>query len=151
MRFLWWKIKQYFFHDTVHFLWYYEHIGKGFYTMTKATTGYDHIHSNNIKTIFLVALFPCIFAALIFLFTWFVAPMEDAINTTISVAIPTFAICAIWILISWAFGDTMMLNIAGAQEISETDKQYRKIFHLVGGILHNHNLLRLFLFSLTFY
>jgi heat shock protein HtpX len=99
--------------------------------MTKATTVYDHIHKNNIKTIFLVALFPCIFAALIFLFTWFVAPMDDAINTTISVAIPTFAICAIWMLISWAFGDTMMLNIAGAQEISETDKQYRKIFHLV--------------------
>ena len=35
--------------------------------MKKIQTVYDHIRSNNIKTLLLVALFPLIFIALIFL------------------------------------------------------------------------------------
>ena len=44
--------------------------------MKKVKTVYDHIRSNNIKTIILVACFPLIFIALVFLFTWIVAPAD---------------------------------------------------------------------------
>lgn len=99
--------------------------------MTQITTVYDHIRHNNITTALLVVMFPCIFIGLVFLFTWAVTPMSNAINTTISVAVPTLIICAIWMVISWAFGDSMMLHTAGAYEISPTDKQNREIFRAV--------------------
>ena len=73
--------------------------------MKKVQTVYDHIRSNNIKTAVLVALFPLFFIALIFLFVWAVAPLNQAVETTVSVAVPTFIACMIWMLISWAFGD----------------------------------------------
>ena len=85
--------------------------------MKKVKTVYDHIRSNNLKTIMLVICFPLIFIALIFLFTWIVVPADQALDTTISVAIPTFIACAVWLLISWAFGDSMMLHSAHAHEI----------------------------------
>ena len=65
--------------------------------MTK--TVYDHIRSNNIKTAILVAAFPLIFIALVFLFVWCVAPIETAVHTTASVAIPTFIACAVGMII----------------------------------------------------
>ncbi len=58
-------------------------------------TVYDHIRSNNIKTAILVALFPLLFIALVFLGVWIVAPLDQAIDTTITVALPTFGACAI--------------------------------------------------------
>lgn len=101
----------------------------------KATqTVYDHIRSNNIKTAVLVALFPCIFIALIFLFTWIVAPIDTAVSTTISVAIPTFIACAAWMLISWAFGDSMMLNAAHAREIDNQSAENRAIYRRVENV-----------------
>lgn len=102
--------------------------------MKNIQTVYDHIRSNNIKTWILVALFPLFFIALIFLFVWIVSPLESAINTTISVAVPTFVICAIWMLISWAFGDSMMLGAAGAHEIQPDNKEYREIFRTVENV-----------------
>lgn len=99
--------------------------------MQQIKTVYDHIRSNNIKTIFLVMLFPLIFIGLIFLFTWMVAPINQALETTISVAIPTFVVCGIWLLISWAFGDSMMLSAANAHEINNNQPEYREIFRLV--------------------
>ena len=102
--------------------------------MTEIRTVYDHIRHNNIKTILLVLLFPIIFIGLIFLFTLFVAPMNAAIETAISVAIPTFIICGVWMLISWAFGDTMILNTAGAHEIHANTPQNRAIFQRVENI-----------------
>ncbi len=103
-------------------------------SMAEVKTVYDHIRHNNIKTILLVVLFPMIFIGLIFLFTLFVAPMPQAINTAISVAIPTFIVCGVWMLISWAFGDTMILNTAGAHEIHATTPQNRAIFQRVENI-----------------
>ena len=100
--------------------------------MTK--TVYDHIRSNNIKTAVLVAAFPLIFIALVFLFVWCVAPIETAVRTTTSVAIPTFIACAVWMIISWAFGDSMMLNAARATEIHDNDKQNREIFRAVENV-----------------
>ena len=102
--------------------------------MAHVKTVYDHIRSNNIKTILLVICFPLIFIALIFLFTWIVAPADTAFNTAISVAIPTFIACAVWLLISWAFGDSMMLNSAHAHEIFDDDKQNREIFRAVENV-----------------
>lgn len=97
-------------------------------------TVYDHIRSNNIKTVFLVICFPLIFIALIFLFTWIVAPIDTALQTTVSVAIPTFIACAVWLVISWAFGDSMMLHSAHAHEICDDDKQNREIFRAVENV-----------------
>lgn len=102
--------------------------------MTKTKTVYDHIKSNNIKTALLVLLFPVIFIALVFLFVRMVSPLNDAINTTISVAIPTFVICMVWMLISWAFGDSMMLSMAGAHKLDINDKNNRQIYNLVENI-----------------
>lgn len=102
--------------------------------MAHVKTVYDHIRSNNIKTILLVICFPLIFIALIFLFMWIVAPADTAFNTAISVAIPTFVACAVWLLISWAFGDSMMLNSAHAHEIFDDDKQNREIFRAVENV-----------------
>ena len=102
--------------------------------MKKIKTVYDHIKSNNIKTAMLVILFPVIFIALVFLFTWIVMPMGDAINTAVRVAVPTFAVCIIWTLISWAFGDSMMLSMAGAKQINDADPDYKYIFKSVENV-----------------
>ena len=102
--------------------------------MNKVKTVYDHIKNNNIKTFLLVLLFPLIFIALIFLFTWFVVPAEQALQTTIGVAIPTFIVCIVWLLISWAFGDSMMLNSAHAHEIYDSDPKNREIFRSVENV-----------------
>ena len=102
--------------------------------MQKKKTVYDHIRQNNIKTAVLVALFPLIFIALVFLFTWCVVPLNDAINTTTRVAIPTVIACLVWMGISWAFGDSMMLSAAGAHEIHDTDAQYRDVFRSVENV-----------------
>lgn len=102
--------------------------------MKKIRTVYDHIRANNIKTAILVILFPIIFVVLVFLFTWIVMPMSDAVNTAVRVAVPTFAVCIIWTLISWVFGDSMMLNMAGAKQINNTDPDYKYIYKSVENV-----------------
>lgn len=102
--------------------------------MQKVKTVYDHIKSNNIKTAILVALFPLLFIALVFLFVWIVAPLQKAIDTTVMVAIPTTIACFIWLGISWAFGDSMMLSSANAHEVHNDEKQYREIFRSVENV-----------------
>lgn len=102
--------------------------------MKKVKTVYDHIRSNNIKTAILVATFPVIFIVLVFLFAWIVVPIDDAINTAISVALPTIAVCLVWSLISWAFGDSMMLHMAGANQINDRDPEYRYIYKSVENV-----------------
>ena len=102
--------------------------------MKKVKTVYDHIRDNNIKTTLLVILFPLIFVALVFLFTWIVLPPQDAANTAINVAIPTIVVCLVWMLISWAFGDSMMLSMAGANQINDHDPNYRYIYKSVENV-----------------
>ena len=97
-------------------------------------TVYDHIRYNNIKTALLVALFPLVFIALVFLFTWCVVPINEAINVTARVAIPTIIGCMIWMAISWTFGDSMMLSAAHAHEIHDTDAQYRDAYRSVENV-----------------
>ncbi len=102
--------------------------------MRKNITVYEHIRSNNIKTMILVALFPIIFIALIFLFTWIVVPMNQALETTVQVAVPTIIACISWMIISWAFGDSMMLGSVGAHEIHDRDPKYREVFRSVENV-----------------
>lgn len=103
--------------------------------MSKIQTVYDHIRTNNIKTVLLVALFPLTFIALIFLFTYIgTKNIDQAFNTTLTVAIPTIIICLIWMLISWAFGDSMILNVANAHEITADSPENKKIINHVENI-----------------
>lgn len=102
--------------------------------MTAARTVYDHIRSNNIKTMILVALFPLIFVALVFLFSWIIMDASDAAMTAVSVAVPTFIACFVWMGISWAFGDAMILNVAGAREITDSDPEYRNVYRRVENV-----------------
>lgn len=102
--------------------------------MTKVKTVYDHIRANNIKTAVLVAMFPLIFIALVFLFTWIVVPASRAFEITIAVAVPTAVACLVWLGISWMFGDSMMLNMAGAHEIDDADPKNREIFRAVENV-----------------
>lgn len=102
--------------------------------MSQIKTVYDHIRRNNIQTFFLVLLFPLIFIALTYLLVLLVSDYTTALQTTTTVAIPTMIICAIWMLISWAFGDSMILNAANAHEISADDPEYREIFRSVENV-----------------
>ena len=102
--------------------------------MKRIKTVYDHIRANNIKTAVLVVLFPVMFIALVFICVWCVQPLNDAINTTTMVAVPTVVVCVIWMLISWAFWDSMMLSMAGATQINDTDPEYRYIYKSVENV-----------------
>ena len=102
--------------------------------MKRIKTVYDHIRENNIKTAILVILFPTVFIALVFLFTWIIMPANDALNTAVSVAIPTGIACIIWMFISWVFGDSMMLNMAGAKQIDSSDRDYKYIYKSVENV-----------------
>ena len=106
-------------------------------------TVYDHIKSNNIKSLTLVLLFPLVFIGLIFLFvlvalvalgeTAAVAVSESLVVTT-AVAIPVSIISLLWMFISWAFGDSMMLSMAGASQIHKDEKKYRELFRMVENV-----------------
>lgn len=102
--------------------------------MKQIYTAYDHIKNNNIKTCLLVFLFPLMFVLLVFLFTWCVTPIDIAFDTTVKVGIPTFILCIIWMLISWAFGDSMILSGAGATEIKPDTRENKEIFHSVENV-----------------
>ena len=112
---------------------YYNAKNKGI-IMHKVKTVYDHIRENNIKTAVLVAMFPISFIALIFLFCWIIMPVQDALNTTVQVAVPTFVVCLVWLIISWAFGDSMMMSGAGAHEIHDDTPENQKIFRMVENV-----------------
>ncbi|MCL2331431.1 MAG: M48 family metallopeptidase [Proteobacteria bacterium] len=106
-------------------------------------TVYDHIRENNIKTAILVAAFPLIFVVLVFLLVWAAvaltatpdqAVMPLVLSTTATVAIPTVIACLAWLLISWAFGDSMMLSSAGAREIRADEPEYKQVFRSVENV-----------------
>ena len=102
--------------------------------MQNIKTVYEHIRGNNIKTFLLVALFPVIFIVLIFLFVWAVAPLSQAVETTLAVAIPTVLVCFVWMLISWAFGDSMILSANNAIQITAENAEYRDVLRSVENV-----------------
>jgi heat shock protein HtpX len=106
-------------------------------------TAYDHIKSNNRKTMLLVALFPIALIALTCLFilaalSFAAEPGQNvasqALSVAASVAVPVAGAALIWMLISWAFGDSMMLAIAGARQIGEDEKEHRRLFQSVQNV-----------------
>jgi heat shock protein HtpX len=106
-------------------------------------TVYDHIKSNNRKTMLLVALFPISFIALVFLFVLAVfllsaEPGYDVIGgaaaAAASVAVPVAAAALIWMLVSWLCGDSMMLAVAGARPVSKDEKECRRLFQSVQNV-----------------
>ena len=106
-------------------------------------TVYDHIRDNNRKTAILVAAFPLTFVALVFLFVWAAVAltsdpgdiiMPNVWTTTGTVAVPVAIACLVWLGISWAFGDSMMLSSAGAHEIQDNNPEYKQIFRSVENV-----------------
>ncbi len=104
---------------------------------------YDEISSNRKKTFLILLLFPLVLAGLVyvtvFLVYYFVGldaeQAAQAINfqqinliSTIAASI-TVALAIIWAFISWFGGDHIVLDSAGAQEISR--KTHPEIFVLV--------------------
>ncbi len=97
-----------------------------------AVTVYDHIARNNLKTLFLVLLFPVTLCALMYGFLFlFLGTGENPasvaqINAFFVTAAPVLIGGALlWSAISYFFGDQMMLGFAGATELvpeTTTDK-----------------------------
>lgn len=102
-------------------------------------TVYDHIQRNNIKSFLLVLLFPVtlclVFLGLIFLFygdnpeslayglAFFKMWMPMVIGASV-----------IWMMISYFFGDDMMLGFAHAKPLSDKDKAYKRVFQSVENV-----------------
>lgn len=105
-------------------------------------TVYDHIHTNNRKTLFLVAMFPVSLLATFFVVLYTLLylsaqnPTEQAfvLDTTLYY-LKHFAwiviLCGLgWMGISWLFGDKMMLGFASASELEKKGKN-KNIYNLV--------------------
>ena len=95
---------------------------------------YQHIKSNNIKTIILVVLFPIVLGLIIFCLSCFVMSPEEAVDL-ISVSFPIITIiCFIWALISYTSGSSMMLGFAGARELNDKSTENKKVFKCVENV-----------------
>lgn len=104
---------------------------------------YDEIARNKRKTVFLLLLFPLVLAGLIYATVFFVfyftgTSAENAVQainfqeinliSTIAASI-TIVLAIIWAVISWFAGDHIVLDSAGAKEISRAT--HPEIFVLV--------------------
>ena len=104
---------------------------------------YEEIARNKRKTVFILLLFPLVLAGLIYATVFLVyyfagSSMEAAaesinfqtVNTVSLIAAGvTIVLAAIWAGVSWFFGDQIILDSAGAYEISR--RTYPEIFTLV--------------------
>ena len=104
---------------------------------------YDEIASNKRKTIFILLLFPLVLAGLIYTTVFFVFYFTGSSAQTVTQAIDfqkinlistiaagiTIVLAIIWAFISWFGGDHIVLDSAGAQEISRAT--HPEIFVLV--------------------
>ncbi len=97
---------------------------------------HSHIAANNTKIVFLLLLFPIIFSVFSFgifkVASYFVAPemyqrlREELWPVLLSISV----LCLILTVISFAFGDKMMLSFAGA-ELCPDDKEHLKVYRSV--------------------
>jgi heat shock protein HtpX len=62
--------------------------------------------------------------------------LDEALMVAASAAIPVAGAALVWMLISWAWGDSMMLSISGAREVREgdDDKEYRPLLQSVQNV-----------------
>ena len=105
----------------------------------KPTDIYGHIAGNNRKIVGLVLLFPVALAIFIYVFFFLLAlfgekPIDQAIQDSndifIGVVPIVFCLCAIFTLISFGFGDKMMLGFSGAK-ICPDDKEHLQVYRAV--------------------
>jgi len=105
----------------------------------KPTDIYGHIAQNNRKIVGLVLLFPVALAVFIYAFFFLLAvfgetPFEQAIQDSneifIGIVPIVLCLCAILTLVSFGFGDKMMLGFAGAT-ICPDNKEHLQVYRAV--------------------
>ena len=95
---------------------------------------YQHIKSNNRKTILLILLFPVILGTIIFCLSCALMSVDEALNLMCT-AFPVIAcICLIWTIISYSSGSDMMLGFAGAHELNDKSTENKKVFKCVENV-----------------
>ena len=107
--------------------------------MAQAITVYDHIAQNNRKTLLLIALFPVCLLITWFLVWWpafylvdevsFVDAFFLAKQMSFEYLLPISAIAVIWMLISYCFGEEMMMEFAAAKPLEK--KENRDVYNVV--------------------
>lgn len=106
--------------------------------MAPISTAYDHIRSNNIKTLLLILAFPATLALILYGILYLAvmndpAAVQVASDMFLQVAMPVIVIAFIWTGISYWFGDKMMLGFAGAH-LAPDDKENKKVYRAVENI-----------------
>ena len=105
----------------------------------KPTDIYGHIAGNNRKIIGLICLFPVALAIFIYAFFFLLAmigekPLDIAIQDCNEILLGTvpflLIICTILTLISFGFGDKMMLGFSGAN-LCPSDKEHLQLYRSV--------------------
>lgn len=104
---------------------------------------YDHIQSNNLRTLALVALFPFSLLVLFSLILYILLLIGQGetidyatVNEVAFYYIQQFAFWVLiiglgWMAIVWNMGGDMMLSFAGATELNPKNKENKKIYQLV--------------------
>ncbi len=105
----------------------------------KPTDVYGHIAQNNRKIAGLILLFPVLLVAFIYIFFFLLAligetPFDQAIQDSNEIFVKVvpilLGVCFILTLVSFAFGDKMMLGFAGAK-ICPDDKAHLQVYRMV--------------------
>ncbi|MBR5130647.1 MAG: M48 family metallopeptidase [Alphaproteobacteria bacterium] len=106
--------------------------------MAVQKTVYDHIASNNLKTLLLVLAMP----VLLLIITYFLMVLvfmnspenwQIAADMLKRVGLPVAGIALVWGLVSYFVGDKMMLGFAGAQ-LAPNDDKHKKIYRAVENV-----------------
>jgi len=91
----------------------------------------------------LVALFPVVFIGIVFFFVWAAIALTSepgaevlpfVLEITAAVAVPTAVAVLVWLLISWAFGDSMMLSSVGAREVYPDQPENKQLYRSVENV-----------------
>jgi heat shock protein HtpX len=95
---------------------------------------YQHIKHNNIKTVFLVLLFPIILGVIMFVLSCVFMSVDEALNLLYTAFPVIICVCFIWTIISYSCGSNMMLGFAGAHELDENSTENKKVFKCVENV-----------------
>ena len=108
---------------------------------SKAITAYEHIQSNNLKTILLILFFPVSLVMLFYVVCAILFGLGSEggfqsalpmINHVVIMGMPVLiGIGLLWMLFSCCFGDKMMLGFAGAKPLETGMAENQEIYRLV--------------------
>ncbi|MGN1063302.1 MAG: M48 family metallopeptidase [Alphaproteobacteria bacterium] len=106
--------------------------------MVVSSNVYDHIQSNNIKTVLLLAALPITLFVLLyglFFLMFFEHPQQIAVVNDLMAdyALPILAAAGIWGLISYFYGAQMMLGFSGATLVPD-NKKYQHLYRTVENV-----------------